>query len=521
MTSLITLNQHFDNALQRFAPDRIAFGAEQVPITFAELANGVDQLTAGLFARGIGPGKVVGYSLPNCSEVLALFLAIARLGACAIPLYPMMPDAVRAGIFASMGCDLVVTTGPAVDGLSRAAHHMHASFHVIQLEAVGAATSEAPIAPFESTPEQRLLAAASSGTTGTPKSVWLTHGNAAAVLSATADFSRLGSWQQEPDYTSMAAFPLSTSSVLVILGMIFAGARIVFSQDLSPMRYLELAEHWNAEALSAPPSYFEAILNLPTPLSRPLPGVRAILTGMDFLHTSLLARLSERFPALDRAASGYGLVETSTVFMTWKAHDREQLKQAPNRFTLCPSVDNQIDVRDEQGQPLSAGQAGELWVKGPSVVSGYLGPVAENATAFIDGWFRTGDVACRIDDASIELRGRQKYLIKRAGKSIPPMAVQDHLEACPGVRTSAVVGVKHPLYGEMVWAFVVANDQQQVTLKDIMKQCRSTLPNYMVPDQVTFIPELPRGAGVGKLDREALIKFAEMELGRIQGERHG
>lgn len=521
MTRHLTLNQHYDAALQRFAPDRIAFGSEQVPVTFGALAKSVDEFARGLADHGIEPGDVVGYSLPNSPDVIGLFLAIARVGAQAVPLYPMMPDAMRASVFSAMGCKLVVTNGTGADGLSRAAERIRAGLRIVSLESILAKRCDTAVARYAASPDQRLVAAASSGTTGTPKSVWITQGNAAAVLTATADFAKVGSWQDDSDYTSIAAFPLSTSSILVVLGMILAGVRIVFSQDMSPVRFLELADYWNAEALSAPPSYFESILNLPPPLGRPLPKVRAVLTGMDFLHSSLLARLRERFPGLDRAASGYGLVETSTVFMTWKAHDPEQLQQTPNRFRLCPVAGNQIDVRDEQGQPLAIGHSGELWVKGPSVVSGYLGAEAENRTAFVDGWFRTGDVACRLDDACIELRGRQKYLIKRAGKSIPPTAVQEHLDACPGVRNSAVVGVRHSLYGEMVWAFVTARAGHELTLKDIMKQCRSTLPNYMVPDQVTFVDDLPRGTGVGKLDREALIKMAEAELANIQGANRG
>jgi long-chain acyl-CoA synthetase len=518
MTTLLTVNQHFEAARKRFSPDRTAFTIEELPVSFAELTECVDRLAAGLAAQGVGPDSVVGYSLPNCREVIAIILAISRLGACAVPLYPMTPDAVRAGIFASMGCSLVVTLGPSVQGLSQAAERMQARFRVVPLEAVLAADGYGQTPPFESSPTRRFLAAASSGTTGAPKSVWMTQGNAASTLTGTTEFAQLGSWQQNPCYTCMAVFPLSTSSVLVSLGMVLTGVRMVFLQDMSPVRYLQLAEHFAAEVLSAPPAYFEAILNLPPHLRRPLPALRAIMTGMDFLHTSLLNRLTQCFPGICCAASGYGLVETSLVLMTWKGHDREQLKQTPNRFTLCSNLGNQLDVRDEDGQSLTPGRVGELWVKGPSVVSGYLGQATMNAGSFVDGWFRTGDVACAVDAQTIELLGRQKYVIKRGGRSVSPIEVQERLDACPGVAASAVVGVKQPLYGEMIWAFVVPTRGQPITLKDVMKTCRATLPNYMVPDQVTFLTELPRGSGVGKLDREALIVMAKEELGKIQGE---
>lgn len=527
MNRPLTLNQHFQLAIEQFEPSRIAYGFEQRGITFADLAEAVEQFAKVLRSNGIGADSTVGYSLPNCAEIIPLLLAISRLGARAVPLYPMIPESTRAGMFTAMGCSLVITMAASVDSMNQAAQHVRATFRTVSLESLvvefcSAQPSARPpvslVEPGLDLPDRPLLAASSSGTTGAPKAVWMTQGNAAAVVAASADLARLGSWQQDPNFASMAAFPLSTSSVLVVLGMIFTGARMVVARDLSPLHFLELAEHWQVEAISAPPAYFEAILNIPPRLRRPLPTVRAVFAGMDFLHSGLLSRLAEYFAGLDRAASGYGLVETSTVFMTWKAHDRDAMKRATNVFTLCPGVGNAIDVRDEHGMSLSANERGELWVTGPSVVSGYLGGAAANATSFVDGWFRTGDVASRIDERSIELLGRQKYLIKRAGKSVAPTEVQERLDTCPGVRESAVVGVKHPLYGEMIWAFVVTYPDQIVTLKDIMKACRATLANYMVPDQVTFVTELPRGSGVGKLDREALIRMANSELANTVGE---
>jgi len=518
MTNQGTLDQLFADALDRFPPERMAFAAEEVPVTFGELATSVDRLAAGLRADGVNAGDIVGYSLPNCPEAISIIPAISRVGASAVPLFPMIPAQVRAGIFASLGCRLVLSTGPGTAALAEAGSQMHACFRVVDLTSLsGAGDGGSPPAMG---PDHRLLAAASSGTTGAPKSVWMSQTNVVASLTAAADMGRVGSWRDNSDFCTMAAFPLCTSGILVILGMLFNGTRLVFARDLSPVRYLQLAAHHRAEALSAPPAYFEAILALPSHLTPPLEGVSAVLTGMDFFAPSLLARLSRRFPCLDRAVSGYGLVETSTVFMNWKAHRRDELASPTHIFSLCPGSGNQIDVRNEQGQGVPEGEKGELWVRGSSVVSGYLGRPSGDESPFVDGWFRTGDVARRGKGQDIELCGRQKYLIKRGGKSVAPNEVQDRLEACPGVLASAVVGVNQPLYGQMIWAFVVADRARPASLKDVMVECRASLPNYMVPDHVTFIPELPRGSGAGKIDREALIRMAENQLKSLQGERH-
>lgn len=516
-----TLNQHYAAALERFAPERMALACDETTMTFRDLAASVDQLTAGLRAQDLKPGDVVGYSLPNCPEAVAIIIAISRLGCAAVPLFPMIPAPVRAGIFASFRCKVAISAGPMIAALSEAAAAMHAPYRVIDLATLPVASGDAGPSPALSS-TQPLLAAATSGTTGMPKSVWMTQGNVGAALTAGADMGRVGDWREHPDFCTVMAFPLSTSGILVTLGMLFAGARMVFSRDMSPVRYVQLAAQHQAAALSAPPSYFETLLSLPPHLVPPLPAVRAVLTGMDFLAPALLTRLAKRFPNLDRAVSGYGLVETSTVLMTWKAHTRQELENPTHVFALCPGVDNAIEVRNEQGESVVAGEQGELCVRGASVVAGYLGqPPGQSGGAFENGWFRTGDVVRRVESQSVELCGRQKYLIKRGGKSVSPIEVQDRLDACPGVLTSAVVGVKQPLYGEMIWAFVVAEPAKEIGLKEIMKECRANLPNYMVPDRVSFVAQLPRGSGAGKIDREALIRQAQAELDSMQGENNG
>ena len=199
---------------------------------------------------------------------------------------------------------------------------------------------------------------------------------------------------------------------------------------------------------------------------------------MDFLAPSLVARLRERFPALEAVGNGYGLVETATVFMTWKSNGPESLAGPTSVLTLVPGLDNEISVRGEDGTPVAPGGEGELWVRGASVVKGYLG----TSEGFQDGWFRTGDVVRSVASDTIELRGRNKYLIKRGGKSVSPLVVQEAVDRTPGVRASAVVGIPHPLYGEMIWAFVVRETGVELETPAIMKTVRAALPAHMVPD---------------------------------------
>lgn len=517
-----TVEAQFQAALARFPKTRVALVADEQPVTWGELALGVDRLEAGLRQAGVTRGSVVGYSLPNCPEALTLFLALARLGALAMPLFPMMPDPVRCAAFRSGRAQRVVVPQSARPGLEAAAAlDPSQPLQFLELEALigsaDAASGDLPSDPEAVPPESALLLTTSSGTTGIPKGVLLTQRHVAASLAASGDMTRFGPWAEQPDYTVALAFPLSTSGVMVILGLLFAGVRGVFSHDLSPSRFCAIAAQAQVNVLSGPPAFLEALLQLPVALTDPLRNVNAVQTGMDFLSPSLLTRLRERFPGLAHATNGYGLVETSTVFMIWKASGAGELASSDGQFSLCPSVDNQIDVRDESQAPVCEGEVGELWAKGPSVITHYLGRPSQEDTCFVDGWFRTGDVVRRGPQGTVQLLGRRKYLIKRGGKSVSPLEVEVSIGAHPSVLRTAVVGVPHSLYGEMIWAFVVAKPGKAPSLSEIMRHCRSSLPSHMVPDQISFIDKIPEGRGVGKVDRETLRRDALAVLATLAG----
>jgi long-chain acyl-CoA synthetase len=303
--------------------------------------------------------------------------------------------------------------------------------------------------------------------------------------------------------------------------MLFGGVNVIFSSDPSPVRFLQLADYWKAQSLSAPPAYFEAILGLPMLMSFNRNSVRRIMTGMDFFSTSLMRRLCDAFPQVTSAANGYGLVETSTIFMHWKGETRDEILAEPKPFTIAEGCGTAIDVRDAEDRSADHGMEGELVVRGDSVVSSYLGNHPENPIAFRDGWFRTGDSARKVNAASVVLLGRKKYLIKRGGKSVSPLVVQTHINAYPDVLQSAVIGVPHQLYGEMIWCYVVRKTGRECALKDIMKHCRASLASHMVPDQIRFVDEIPKKQGVGKIDIEALLNLAAKDLVSLQGEQNG
>lgn len=506
-TTPTTLDEHFERASRELPPDHEFLMDEETPISFGELQEAVRRLVQGLLSAGVGPGKVVGYSVPNGIGAFALPLAISRVGAACMPLYPMIPDDARVGAFSQGRASFAIVPRDASEAIAKAAGLQGAPWTLLVLETL-LASEDRPLPQAIARPEHPFLLTTSSGTTGKPKVVFLSQRNVAAALEAARDLSAYGPWTEVPRYRAIIAFPQSTSGVMILLGTAFLGVCQVFTRSLSPARFLEIAHTVGAQAISAPPAWLEALLSVPVSEANRASGIRGVAVGMDFLSPSLLTRLSERFPALEGVANGYGLVETATVFMRWKGSGRSDLQGPTSVLTLTPGLGNEIQVRDEDGRIVPFGEEGELRVKGPSVVSGYLG----TNEGFEEGWFRTGDVVRSVDATTIELRGRRKYLIKRGGKSVSPLVVQEVVERAPGVQRAAVVGVPHALYGEMVWAFVVPVPGGTFAPGDVMKLARAELPSHMVPDRIEQVDSIPQGRGVGKVDREALIARGQAVL---------
>lgn len=528
MSNVTTFNDCILTFLKKYKPEKTIMIYNDRPITMGELNRNIDLYARHLIHMGVKPGTGIGYTLPNRPEIMYLFLALARLGAYALPVFHMIPDAGKVNIFKSGRVQWVITSAAQYDALSAASVNATPEYKLATIDACEKAdynlAEPADMAIVtedyllkQTAPHLPLLMSTSSGTTGIPKPVMMTQGNGGALALATIDMVAPDPLIGEDSYTSASSFPFSTSGILTVAATLFGSQILIFSDDISPMNFLRMISKSQAVSMAAPPAYFEALLSQPMLDEVDTSSIKRIFTGMDFLSPAQVARLKAKFININSAVSGYGLVETTLIFMHCKILEAEKLNTPLNYMKLIENIGNSIDVRDADGKSVVDGEVGELYVKGPSVVPGYLGNPAENAVSFKDGWFKTGDIVRKEGANVITLLGRQKYLIKRGGRSVSPLVVQNQINTLNGVKNSAVVGIPHPLYGEMIWAFVVKNGNASVELKDIRNHCRLDLPVYMIPDQVTFIDEIPKNSGVGKVNYEKMKQLAQEELKLIEG----
>jgi long-chain acyl-CoA synthetase len=507
-----TFTELYRSIVKQHPEDRPAIVSGDETVTFGELTHNIGRFRRALKTLGVVPGTRVAMSLHNAPEALYLAFAVCDLGGCLVPLHPSVPPPFAAGILGFCRAEhLVVSPG---SPLLKAPDLPCPATSIDAL----ALTSEADDALSDPDPGQLAVLISTSGTTADPKFAPITQANLATVIDSTRTMiAPMSDFDEGRTYITV--FPLSSSGIMPFMAQLALGATYVLTDNLSPSHFLTLIEKGKIDGMQCPPAYLEALASFPGIERFDLSSVTRLNSGTDFVPSRLLVRLGERFENLTHVGIGYGLAETSTFVMCWEGHEREALAKPSNIVTLIAPDANEVAIMDDDGKVLSPGERGEICIRGRSVVDGYYQNDGLTKRAFRDGgWLRTGDVGSQTADGAVELLGRDKYTIKRGGRSISPVTVSDTLMTHPGVALAAVVGVPHPLFGEMTWAFVISDAEAEVTEGDLNAHCRERLPPYMKPDQMVFLEALPRTRGVGKIDYERLTEMAAKKLKEMTGD---
>lgn len=492
-------------------------------VMFSEFRKRVDEIARQLVRLGVREGTGIGYSLANCIDIMELFIAISRLGAYAFPLFHGFPANYKMSCYQRAEVSLVISDAEYIPAMKQAGQETGYTPAFVVLEEsqeydslAGDTQEEIDLSSYLTDIHKMdipLLIGMSSGTTGIPKMVAMSQKNVGSEMIVMFDMQeREFKLRGRKDFRKMVAFPFSTSVVLTVFGIFFYHETVCYTDNMTPMNFLKVASECQADTFLSPPAFLESLLLLKDKQSYDLSKVEEIEGGMDFFSPSLVGRMSALIPNLHIYAGGYGLVETCNVYM-YKVLDIVNGNiQDTARYELSDLAENQIHILNESGEEVKEGEVGQIFVKGPNVVAGYMETPTKLKEAFPDGWLATGDIAKKVNDRIVYLLGREKYFIKRGGKSVSPIVVQAEINKTEGIKDSAVVGVPHPLFGEMIWAFVVKEADSQAGVKEIKQTCKKNLPFYMLPDQITFIDEIPKKSAVGKVDYDTIKKMGIEEV---------
>jgi acyl-CoA synthetase (AMP-forming)/AMP-acid ligase II len=468
-----------------------------VTLTYAQLAGSVEALARGLAGAGVRRGDRVALTLPNGPEFVQIILAATLLGAAAAPLNPAYTESEFAFYLEDIAPRLLLV--PAA-GAPRAAVSAAGSASVPLIElaagarpeliadgmATGAAASYEP-----GEPDDIALVLHTSGTTSRPKQVPLRQRNLMASARTIA-----GHYQLSADDVSFCAMPLFHIHGLVAsaFAAMAAGGTVLAPRRFTAHRFWPQARQYGATWLSAGPTLHQMILD------------RADADGAPASLRFARSCSSPLTPALmDRAEAAYGVPMLEAYGMTEASHQMTSNPLPPaarEPGSVGVPAGAEIATADPAGRLLAAGEPGEVVIRGPGVMSGYLSNPAANADAFVGGWFRTGDLGV-IRDGYLYLQGRLKEMILRGGENISPAEIEQALLAHPAVADAVCFGISDAKYGEVPAAAVTLS--QDAPVSDLIGHCRERLAAFKVPTAIYVLPEIPRTA-TGKVQRRRVAE---------------
>ena len=472
-------------------------------ITYDELRDAVGGLAAGLAKRGFAPGDVLAIYMPNAPEYAVAFHGAASAGAMITTVNPLYTAGELAHQLEDSGARMLITVEPFLGSALEAAEKAGIRDQVYVVGGAEGARSFAElIADPAGAPEVVIdpdqdiaVLPYSSGTTGLPKGVMLTHGNLVANLCQV-----------------QAAFPIDADDTLIgvlpffhIYGMtvimnqgLWAGATIVTMPRFDLDRFLDLIERHSVTRAYVVPPIALALGKHPAVDGRDLDSVRTIMSGAAPLGAELARQVAERIGCT--VVQGYGLTETSPVTHTIRpsAENKPGSIGPPLPGTECRVVD------PGTGSDVESGERGELWIRGPQVMRGYLhNPEATASTVDADGWLHTGDVAVVDEDGYFRIVDRLKELIKYKGFQVAPAELEALIITHPSVADVAVVGVPDEEAGELPKAYIVAADGlDSEELIEWISERVSPQKRIRLIEVVDEIPKSPSGKILRRLLRD-------------------
>ncbi|WP_432357305.1 class I adenylate-forming enzyme family protein [Sporosarcina sp. UB5] len=349
--------------------------------------------------------------------------------------------------------------------------------------------------PVEIDGEETAVVMYTSGTTGKPKGVMLTYQN---ILS-TAEI-----WSEAMSITDADRMLISTplfhcaACHVFMIPVTYKGGTVIIEEAFSPKGTVELLQKAKPTIFFGVPAMYTIILNLPEINNLELASVRLFGYGAAPMPYEMVKKLKETFPNV-KVQNLYGQTENSPAASTLKDH--LALEKIGSVGEALPQTE--IRVVDEFGESLPTGQVGEIVMRGPQVMKGYLKDEEETRRTIQNGWLYTGDLGRMDEDGLLYIVDRKKDMIIRGGENVYPIEVEEVLYQIPELFEAAVVGVPHEVLGEVPKAYVVVKEGATLTESDIVSHCEKNLANYKIPVEIEFLDELPRNAS-GKVLKHTL-----------------
>ncbi len=533
-------------------PHRPLVLTDEVTLTYGDVLARAEVLARGLRALGVGPGDRVALVVANRPEFVPLVVAVWRLGAAVIPVNFLFKADELAYVVGQSACRVVVTMAnfrgvdhvAAFDQFAPGWRHLSGTAGALEafpelaavvvlddapaevtdlaaLAAMGAADTS-PLAPSPAAPADPAVVMYTSGTTGQPKGVLLSHDNLVRQAYATAYHRAF-----EDGRRSLFALPLYHAFGLVegLLAVTVVGGAVIPQLAFDPADTFRGIERHRATDILLVPTMSVALLEHPDLDRYDLSSLVSCLAGAAPTPVWVWQQLRDRL-GLEEMFTGYGMTELGGASVETEPGDPLEVVSAtvgrPKQAGVAGVAERGGDIAEYAtvdpftGALLPAGEEGELVSRGPTSTSGYFAKPAETAALLLDGgWVRSGDLGRVRPDGYLELTGRSKELYKSGGELVSPKEVEELLTSHDAVGQAFVVGLPDDRWGEIGCACIVLSPEASVAEDELLALCRAELARFKVPRHVLFFDaaDLPATA-TGKVQKFRLIELAQARLDR-------
>ncbi len=482
-----TIEDIFADAVLKY-PEQIAVSEGGEEITYRALYA----LKQG-FARHlredlhVREGERIALFLPNCTEFIVAFFAIAHVGAIAVPLNFHLKEQELRSYLDRCGITLVVTSSELMTQWGNTPSQGIRFVLTDRLEFLQRSVMDAPLQEQDRRDSGRVSAdmealyLSTSGSTGRPHIVPRTHAN---IISGAGNVAKALEITDGDRFLGVTPFFHANGFSNCMFLPLRKGATLFPVKQFSPREVLRLLAEKNITIFFGSPFIFSALTDVEERAS--FPSLRFCLSTGARLNESLRKIFFEKFNVKLRQL--YGSSETGTVSVELRDHEGEGSVGAP-----LDSI--QVRIVDDDGDDLPRGERGEIIVRGPATMRGYVGEPELNEKAFLEGYFRTGDLGLLDDRGDLFIVGRKKMFINASGVKVDPVEIETVLLSFPKVRKARVAGMVTDRGTEIIKATLVA--QAGCSVQEVIRHCRARLADFKIPRVIEFKDTIP-GNSSGK-----------------------
>jgi long-chain acyl-CoA synthetase len=443
----------------------------------------------------IAPSDRVALFATNCTQYLECLYGIWWIGAVAIPINAKLHGREAAWISSDAGAKLTLVSDDTIEALAAAASDLPASMRTLSVDSDAyreMREGEGMPTPLPREVNDLAWLFYTSGTTGRPKGVMLSHGNlVAASLCYLADVD-----QATPDDASLYAAPISHGAGLYNLPHVRMGGRHVIpeSRGFDPDEVLDLGKRLGNVVMFAAPTMVRRLVDAAKKRGETGEGIRTIIYGGGPMYLAdirdAIATMGQRFVQI--YGQGESPMTITSLSRAW--HKATGHPRYLERLASVGPAQSVMSVRitDADGKPLPSGETGEVEAKGTAVMLGYWNNPKANAETLKDGWLRTGDVGRLDEDGFLTLSDRSKDVIISGGTNIYPREVEEALLTHPDVREVSAIGVPDPDWGEIVVACVVLEDGVAADDASLDAHCLASIARFKRPKRYVYLDALPK-----------------------------